>query len=137
MTLSRPVLVLTSVAFGLAGFVLGSVLAFWQAARLVLGPVTIPWGLIVALTLLVGGVRLAVNAASSRWAGSAVFTGWLAATIIFATQTPWAGDLIISSGPRQLAYLLGGVIVGSAAASIRPRLLSRPPAPLEVGGQRT
>ncbi len=115
-------LIIATVGFLLAGGLLGAVLAFWQAARTTVGPVTIPWGAITAVILLIAVIRIAVNALDTRWAGAAVFAGWLIATIALATQTPWAGDLVISSGGRQLAYLLGGVVAGSAAASIRPRL---------------
>lgn len=115
-------MIAATMGFLVAGVLLGAVLAFWQASRVTLGPVTVPWGAIVAVILLIAAIRIAVQALGSRWAGGAVFAGWLAATIVLATQTPWAGDLIISSGGRQLAYLLGGVIAGSAAASIRAPL---------------
>lgn len=122
MTLSRGGLLAASLAFLIAGILLGTVLAFWQAARLVMGPLTIPWGAIVGVILLVGVIRLATNAAGSRWVGVAIFAGWLVATIVFASSTPWAADIVLSSGARQLGYLLGGVIAGSAAASIRARV---------------
>ena len=124
MTLSRGGLLAASVAFLIAGILLGTVLAFWQAVRLVLGPLTIPWGAIIAVILLVAAIRLATNAAGSRWLGVAVFAGWLIATVMFASSTPWAADIVLSSGARQLGYLLGGVIAGSAAASIRSRVSS-------------
>lgn len=107
--------------FLLAGGLLGVVLAFWQAARTTLGSVSIPWGAITAVVILVAVVRIAVNALDSRWAGAAVFAGWLLATIAMATKTPWAGDLVVSTGGRQMVYLLGGVVAGSAAANIRSR----------------
>ncbi len=106
------------------GALLGAVLAFWQAARLTLGPVTIPWGVVVAVVVLLVVIRIAVQALGSRWAGAAVLGGWLVATIAFATRTPWAGDLIISSGTRQLVYLLVGVVAGAAAASLPSRFPS-------------
>jgi hypothetical protein len=31
-----------------------------------------------------------------------------------------SGDLVISAGGRQMAYLLGGVIIGAAAATVPP-----------------
>jgi hypothetical protein len=122
MTLSRGGLLAASLAFLIAGSLLGTVLAFWQAARLVVGPLTIPWGAIVGVILLVGVIRLATNAVGSRWVGVAIFAGWLVATIVFASSTPWAADIVLSSGARQLGYLLGGVIAGSAAAIIRARV---------------
>ncbi len=122
--LTRGWLIVGTIGFALFGALLGAVLAFWQAARLSLGPVTIPWGVVVAVVVLVVVIRIAVHALGSRWAGAAVLAGWLAATIVFATRTPWAGDLIISSGTRQLIYLLVGVVAGAAAASLPGRLPS-------------
>ena len=110
-----------SIAFLALGLVWGAVLAFWQAARLSVGPVSVPWGAVAAVVLLVAIIRLATNGLRTRWAGSSVFTGWLLATIAFATETVWSGDLIISSGTRQVVYLLAGVVAGSAAASIKAR----------------
>lgn len=109
---------LAIIGFLLAGLLLGTLLAFWQAGRAQLGPIPLPWGLILSWLLLILGVRVGISLTGTRWAGAAVFVGWLLATIAFATATPWAGDLIISAGARQFAYLLGGVVLGSAAASI-------------------
>lgn len=86
-----------------------------------LGPVSIPWGVVAAVIILVVAIRLAIAVARSRWAGAAVLTGWLIATIALSTRTPWAGDLVISSGTRQLIYLMAGVVAGAAAASLPAR----------------
>lgn len=121
---SRGWLIGATIGFGVLGTLLGAVLAFWQAARFTVGPVTIPWGVVVAVIVLIAVIRVAVRAGGSRWAGAAVLAGWLIATIVLATRTPWAGDLIISSGTRQLIYLLAGVVAGAAAASLPRRLAS-------------
>lgn len=122
--LARGWLIVGVLGFAILGAVVGAVLAFWQAARLTLGPVTIPWGLVVAVVVLLVVIRISIRVLGSRWAGAAVLGGWLVATIVFATRTPWAGDLIISSGTRQLIYLMVGVVAGAAAASLPGRLPS-------------
>ena len=121
---SRGWLIAATIGFAVLGLLLGAVLAFWQAARFSIGPVTIPWGVVVAVIVLLAVIRIAVTAVGSRWAGAAVLAGWLVATVALATRTPWAGDLIISSGTRQLMYLLAGVVAGAAAASLPGRFPS-------------
>jgi hypothetical protein len=117
----RAVLVAGSVGFLLVGVALGSLLAFWQAARVILEQVSIPWGVVAAVIILTVVIRIAISMLGSRWAGAAVLAGWLIATIALSTRTPWAGDLIISAGTRQLVYLMAGVVAGAAAASVPSR----------------
>ncbi|MBK9740746.1 MAG: hypothetical protein IPO93_14895 [Actinobacteria bacterium] len=54
---------------------------------------------------------------TTRWGGWAVLAGWLVATIGFSAEST-SGDLALSGGTRQMTYLLGGVILGSAAATL-------------------
>jgi len=120
----RALLLLISLIIGLAAGIVG---AFLQAARLLVGGWTIPWGLLVTLVALVVLIRGVLEVTSSRWGGWLVFAGWLIATIIFAAEMP-SGAVVISAGDRQMAYLVAGVIVGAAAATIPPlqRLRSGP-----------
>ena len=79
--------------------------------------VVIPWGtalMLIAVTVL---TRLATVAAGTRWSGWLFFTCWLAATVLLAADSP-SGDLAISSGARQMAYLFGGIVLGAAAATL-------------------
>ena len=101
----------------LVGLVVGVIGAFLQAARLLIAGWTLPWGLVVSLVALLVLIRGAVEIAQSRWAGWLLFAGWLAATLAFAAQLP-SGALVISAGDRQLAYLIGGVVLGAAAATV-------------------
>jgi hypothetical protein len=113
-----------------AGILIGSVGAFLQGARFIAGGVTIPWGMALVLLALVVLVRAAVDLTSSRWGGWILLLAWIAVTVAFAAELP-SGDLVISAGGRQMAYLLGGVIVGAAAATVPPidRLRRTPDAP--------
>lgn len=99
--------------------VIGICGAFLQGARLLVDAVTVPWGLVVALVALVVLVRAAIEITASRWGGWIVLVAWIGVTVAFAAELP-TGDLVISAGGRQMAYLLGGVIVGAAAATVPP-----------------
>jgi hypothetical protein len=117
-------LVLVGVAIGVAG-------AFVQAQRLVLdtpwGLTAIPWGVPVVWITLVAAIRGGVWGLGTRWGGWAVAAGWLVATVAASAESP-SGDVALSGGGRQLAYLLGGVILASAAASLAlPAAASREP----------
>lgn len=101
------------------GLVVGLTGGFVQAARLIIGPVVVPWGLVLTVLVLVLAIRGAVWGLGSRLGGWLLFGGWLLATVGLAAESP-SGDLAISAGGRQWAYLLGGVILGAAAASIPP-----------------
>ena len=102
------------------GFALGIVGGFLQAARAVVdtpwGVWAIPWGMVLVLVVLVLVIRGAAWWARSRVGGWLLFGGWVIATILMALETP-SGDTAISSGTRQWAYLLIGVVVGAACAT--------------------
>jgi len=102
----------------LAGVWVGVAGAFLQATRLVVG-ITIPVGLVLMLSALIVLIRALIEATNTRWAGWLAFAGWLATTVLFAAEMP-SGSLVISAGDRQMAYLVGGVILGAAAATIPP-----------------
>ena len=110
----------------LLGVIVGIVGAFVQAARFLIGGVTVPWGLILMVTFLLVAVRLGVEFTDTRWGGWCVFGAWVAVTIAFTAERP-SGALVISAGDRQMAYRLGAVIVGAAAATVPPLARLRRP----------
>lgn len=109
------------VAFVVMGVVVGVGGAFMQAQRVITAVgeyvIVIPWGTLLMLVILVFLTRLASIATQTRWGAWLFFSGWLAATILLAAESS-SGDLAISSGGRQLAYLFGGVILGVAIATL-------------------
>lgn len=119
------------VALLLVGLVLGLAGAFVQAQRAIVdlpwGLTPIPWGVPVVWIALVSGVRGGAWLVRSRWGAWAVAAGWLAATVLLSAETS-SGDVALSGGGRQLTYLLGGVILASAAASLPLPRGSEPPA---------
>lgn len=108
----------------LLGALIGLAGAFVQAQRTTTGfywgTVTVPWGLILVWIVLVAAIRGGAWALHSRWGSWAVLAGWLVLTIVMAAESP-SGDMALSGGGRQMTYLLGGVIVGSAAATLPVR----------------
>ncbi len=117
-----------AVAGFLAGVAVGLLAGFLHAVRTPVGGFSVPWGAVLALALVVVLVRAAVDLTRGRWTGWWAFSGWLVATIALSVEGP-GGDLVISAGARPVAYLFGGVILGSAAASIPSRRTGGGPGP--------
>ena len=113
--------VLGAVALAALGVAIGTVGAFVQAQRSLVdlpwGQATIPWGVPLVWIALLAGIRGGTWGLRTRWGGWAVLAGWLVATIGFSAEST-SGDLALSGGTRQMTYLLGGVILGSAAAPL-------------------
>lgn len=112
------------------GLVIGVMGAFVQAQRLIVemagSRVVVPWGVALVWIALLAAVRAGAWALRTRWGSWAVLSGWLTATILMATESA-SGDLALSGGGRQLTYLFGGVVLGSAAATLPvPRHSSDP-----------
>jgi hypothetical protein len=103
------------------GLVVGLAGAFVQAQRLLVdspwGVVPIPWGVLLVWIALVAAIRGAAWGVGTRWAGWTVFVGWLISTIVLSADSP-SGDVALSGGGRQMTYLLAGVVIASAAASL-------------------
>jgi hypothetical protein len=104
----------------LLGLLIGVVGAFVQADRFIMtvpwGLLVVPWGMVLVILVLVIVIRGATWYIESRWGGSVLLAGWIAATIVMSAESP-SGDVALSGGGRQWVYLLGGVILGAAAAT--------------------
>ncbi|MDA3022102.1 MAG: DUF6113 family protein [Actinomycetota bacterium] len=115
--MTRVLLLAALFVIGLATGLLG---AFVQANRLVTtwpwGQLVVPWGVALVVLLLLILIRGGAWLVRSRLGAWAVLTGWLSGTILMSTQSP-SGDLALAGGTQQWVYLLGGVILGSAAAT--------------------
>ena len=120
-----------AVALVLLGAVIGLAGAFVQAQRFLLdvpwGQVSVPWGVALVWVALVAAIRAGAWGLGTRWGSWSVLGGWLVMTIVMAAESP-SGDMALSGGTRQMAYLLGGVIIGSAAATLPARVVR--PAPV-------
>ncbi len=96
------------------GLLLGFIGAAIQTHTVTVGSVRLPTGAVLALVAI-----LLVARAGAWWQGSRLGAitfsiGWLAATLLMGSTTA-AGDLILTSGNRQMGYLIGGTILLSAA----------------------
>ena len=104
------------------GAVIGLAGAFVQADRAILqapwGLLVVPWGVPLVWVSLLSAIRAGAWLVGTRWGAWSVLLGWLALTVAMSTESP-SGDLALSGGARQLTYLFGGVILGSAAATLR------------------
>jgi len=102
------------------GITFGVIGAFTQAYRLVFAwngnTVVIPWGVVVTLVFLFAFVRGAAWLVRTRWAGASLFVGWIVATLFMAVESS-SGDLALSGGGRQMAYLFAGAVIGAASAT--------------------
>jgi hypothetical protein len=120
----------------LAGILVGILGAYVQAMRYLWespwGVVVIPWGALLVLVVLVLTVRGATWLAMTRWSGWAAFIGWLAFTVLLSSESP-GGSVALSGGGRQLFYLIGGVIVAVATATIPVPLRGSAPRTTPVG----
>lgn len=105
----------------LAGLVIGFAGAFVASQRATMDvagyTLSIPWGVPLVWAALLCAIRGATWLVRSRVGGSLLAVGWLMATVALAIETP-SGDLIIPGGGRPMTYLVGGVILASAAAML-------------------
>lgn len=118
------------IALLVMGMVIGCLGAFVQEETFSLdvlwGTVTVPIGMLIALAALTSSIRAGAWGSKTRMGSWAIFLGWLIATIAFSAKNA-SGDLIITSGLREGAYVLLGVILGAFAATLPVRKVSADP----------
>lgn len=90
--------------------------AFIQAVGVSVFDISIPVGLVLAPLILIIAIRIVNVKMGSRYAGILLALGWLIATIAASFRTT-AGDVILLSDPRTLAYLIICGLLGAAALS--------------------
>jgi hypothetical protein len=100
-------------AVGLVGLLLGFAGAAGQWWTVEVAGVDLPVGAVLGLVTAALVVRAAAWWVGSRAGAIAGSVGWLAATLALGTTSP-SGDLILSSGTRQVAYLVVGSMVLAA-----------------------
>jgi len=110
------------VACGVGGAMFAAIAGFVAADRFQVGPVTVPWGLVLVLATLVAVLRALALITGSRLAPWAFGVGWLAVTYVFSTPSA-GGDLVLSDSTRSVVYLFGGVIAVGVVAMLPPESL--------------
>jgi hypothetical protein len=118
----------------LGGIALGLVGGFLQAAEVTIGPASLPVWAVVVLAAMVVTMRAITTSYGSRKPAVTWFLGWLVVSLLLAVTSP-AGDQVIADGNVPLFYLFGGVVLGSAFASVPAQL--RPPGQQEAAGHTT
>ncbi len=96
------------------GLFLGFAGALIQTYTITLGSVRLPAGAALSLVAVVLVARAGAWWQGSRLGAITFSVGWLGATLMMGSTTG-AGDLILSSGTRQVGYLIGGTILLAAA----------------------
>jgi Family of unknown function (DUF6113) len=96
------------------GLLLGFAGALIQTYTVTAGSVRLPAGALLTLVTTVLVARAGAWWQGSRWGAITFSIGWLAATLMMGSKTG-AGDLILTSGTRQIGYLIGGTILLAAA----------------------
>lgn len=96
------------------GLLFGFVGALIQTYTITVGSVRLPVGAVLTLVAVVLVARAGAWWQGSRLGAVTFSVGWLVATLMMGSTTG-AGDLILSSGTRQIGYLIGGTILLAAA----------------------
>lgn len=99
-----------------AGIALGATTAMVQTWTIRVGGAHLPVGAVASVITVVLFARACAWWVRSRWGGVAMAGGWLAATLLMGSTTS-GGDLVISSGTRQLGYLVAGSVLLAAACA--------------------
>ena len=99
----------------LLGLAAGTVGAMLQTFVVWVGDVPLPVGAVATVLVVVLMARAAAWWVRSRWGAIVFSVSWMAATLLMASTTP-GGDLVLSNGTRQLAYLVLGAMLLAAAS---------------------
>ncbi len=104
----------TVVLMAFLGVLLGLVGSVVSAARVQVGSVTVPWGLVLAALTLAVAVRAVVWSSRTRLPGALLLVGWVLATSAVLLISP-GGDVMLPGVPRSYAYLGSAFVLGLAA----------------------
>jgi hypothetical protein len=96
------------------GVLLGLVGSVVSAARVQIGSVTVPWGLVLCSLTLAIAVRAVVWSSSSRLPAVMLLGGWFVATGAVLLLSP-GGDVLLPDIPRTYIYLGSAFVLGLAA----------------------
>lgn len=102
-------------------FAFGVIAAFLQEVGFFVAGIRIPIGALFMVATLVSLTRALNLAFRGRTAGLLWYLGWLAATILAALPTN-SGDVVFLGDISALIYLIGGAVLGAAAAAWPPDL---------------
>lgn len=99
------------------GIFFGFVGALIQTYTTTVGSVRLPTGALLAIVAITLIARAGAWWQGSRLGAVTFSGGWLTATLLMGIETG-AGDLILTSGDRQIGYLIVATILLSAACGL-------------------
>ena len=103
-----------------AGAAVGLAGAFVQGARVRVGDLALPWGLLLAVAATVALLVLARSlGGGSAWPARAAVVGWAATVVPLSLGRP-EGDVVLTSRWSGLLYLLAGVVAAGVALALPP-----------------
>lgn len=117
---------LQALALVAGGLLLGVFSGLTSTARIMVGTVAIPVGLVVTIAALVPIVRACAWAVQSQWGALLVGVGWLASTLALGTQWP-SGDFLLGSDRKTMIYVSAATML-LTAASVFPLIARDEPA---------
>lgn len=98
------------------GLALGATTAMAQTWTMRVGGAHLPVGAVASVLTVVLVARACAWWTDSRLGAVVMASGWLVATLAMGSTTS-GGDLVISSGTRQVAYLVAGSVLLAAACA--------------------
>lgn len=108
--LNRILNLIVSIFLGSGVAIVGG---FLQATKIKLF-LTIPWGFVLYVFLLFSTIIFIRNQHHTRLNLVSYFLGWLVITLLMSMKSK-AGDLVLTNNLTALIYILGSVIIISAA----------------------
>lgn len=90
------------------------------------GPVRLPWGLLLALAGVVALVVVLHLQAASRWGLAVAGLGWAAPVLLMSMSTS-SGDLLMTQEAASLVFVFGGVVPIGIGVGLSPRGRRRAP----------
>jgi prepilin signal peptidase PulO-like enzyme (type II secretory pathway) len=104
----------------LTGAMLGVFGAFTQADRFYIGTVLVPYGPLLTIAFILAVEIWLIRRLQSRLAGLGLVVGWVLATIGLGFDSP-TGDVALAGNLIVTGYLVGGSVIFSMLAMLRPR----------------
>ena len=106
----------------IAGLIMGLACAFIQAERTIIGDITIPYGFVLALSIIVLMQLWLARALQSRLAAIGLALGWVVVTLILGGLLH-KNEVVITSTWYSKVYVFGGAIIlgmVSALPALKP-----------------
>jgi hypothetical protein len=103
----------------IVGVLVGVTGAFIHSAAVDVGPVSVPYGLVLAVVGVAALLVMAHLVARTRVGVGAVAAGWLLPVVVLSQARP-AGDVVIASDTIGMVFLFGGVVLVGLGLGLPP-----------------